>query len=312
MASSNNSSKKASSSFDAFAQVDALVSKPVVGSDGAASWQSFQQTQKTNRSSVAPTAPLKKADRASGISSWQQEREVERDVRKQSNHAAMGSGYTVFQEKPQQDALTKKQKQRILKRIRPDDKDYFIASKTFQGHKHDYVFTTRDERGTGYYWDGMDSVKQLESGQDGKDASDAPPTSSEAASKTTATTTNDDTSNDADPVERKKKKRKKAKEGPVIVDTPNNPLQQVAALLQQRQQQQNASLDGLPAGWEAATDKATNKTYYYNRTTGKRTWEKPANDALPSGWSAATDPSSGKEYFYHAATGETKWERPTE
>jgi hypothetical protein len=30
-------------SFDAFKKVDELVSKPVLGSDGAASWQSFRK-----------------------------------------------------------------------------------------------------------------------------------------------------------------------------------------------------------------------------------------------------------------------------
>lgn len=79
----SNSSK---SSYSAFKSVDELVAKPVVGSDGAASWQSFQQETSKHYSSgnVAPHLPLKKVDRLAGITSLQQERQREEEIRKQS------------------------------------------------------------------------------------------------------------------------------------------------------------------------------------------------------------------------------------
>ena len=37
----------------------------------------------------------------------------------------------------------------------------------------------------------------------------------------------------------------------------------------------------------------------------------PEAAALPAGWVAATDPATGKTYFAHSATGETSWTAPT-
>ena len=66
----------------------------------------------------------------------------------------------------------------------------------------------------------------------------------------------------------------------------------------------------LPEGWEAAPDASTGKTYYFHRTSGERTWEKPKVETLPEGWSVAKDQSTGKQYYYHTS-GETRWEKPT-
>jgi len=49
----------------------------------------------------------------------------------------------------------------VVERVRPDGTNYFIKADTFDGWKEDYVFTTKAGRGTGYFWDGMDSVKKL-------------------------------------------------------------------------------------------------------------------------------------------------------
>ena len=269
--------------YDAFHQVDELVAKPVYGSDGAAAWQEFAQQQKPKTTSSAPLAPIKVADRKAGIQSWQQERDMENEARQQQGLLSVEkSGYVHFKKKHEEEkpvAVTDL-------RTRPDDAPYFLPSETFVGSKFDYVFTTREGK-TGYYWDGWDSVKRQQPGA-------KPEPSEKPTEKPT-------TEPESEPTKKKKKKKKQKLQGPVIVNDPNNPLEQVAAALQRQQQQ-------LPLGWQSA--QASGKTYYYNATTGERSWEFP-KPKLPSGWSAANDPSTGKEYYYNATTKETRWERPT-
>lgn len=302
------------SSFNAFKSVDDLVAKPVIGSDGANSWQSFQKEAKHHSTSqrVAPNLPLKRADRLAGITSVQQERQQEEEIRKESGKAGESTGYTVFKQKnAAEEAMARKKRKRIENRIRPDEKKYFISTPTFEGFKFDYVFTTRD-RGTGYYWDGMDSLKKLNAqgddlpedettGDDDKDAEGAP------------------AANPKEMPKKKKKKRKKDKGAPVIVDDPTNPMEQVADAIRRRNETLNgppsALLGLLPSGWENATD-SSGKTYYFCRASGERQWNRPTVPAsivdpqsLPAGWQTAKD-STGKEYYYHT-NGETRWNRPT-
>ena len=327
MASSSTSQKKKQSqqdsskgAYDAFRAVDELVSKPVLGSDGAASWQQFRQTNAqaqryhSLRPSVAPTAPLKGSQRteaaAGGFKSWQDERQHEIKEREKAGAAPLHAGYTVFKDSNKEEAeeaANKKRLKKIEERIRPDDVPYFIPTDSFQGWKFDYVFTTRD-RSTGYYWDGTDSVKKLKGTL--KEPEPAP-TIEESA--TSSTKREIPPTEDSDGIAKKKKKKRKQLQGPVIVDDPNNPLEQVAAALQKKIQTKT----NLPTGWEATVDPTSKKTYYYNRQTGERAWERPSTtcnhgtQSLPEGWSAAKDPTTGKEYYYHAATKETRWERPT-
>lgn len=229
---------------------------------------------------------------------------------------AESQGYTVFKRKNEaEEAAARKKRKQIENRIRPDDKKYFIPAETFEGSKFDYVFTTRD-RGTGYYWDGMDSVKKLNGTGDFPEDTEAKESEDNAVGK------------EEKPKKKKKKKRQKA---PVIVDDPNNPMEQVAEAIRRRNEALNAppgALLDLPSGWEVAADPSSKKTYYYCRATGERQWEKPTAPPtctgsataagvnttdtvvpLPEGWSVAKDASTGKEYFYHT-NGETKWERP--
>ena len=139
MVSDNKSSKsKPSSSFDAFSKVDDLVSKPVLGSEGAASWQSFRKDHAPKHaSSVAPKAPLKRADKlGTGFKSWEEERAHEGKIRRDAGHATTNSGYSLFNnvehQKRTKEAANRKRKARIEARIRPDDKEYTIPSKTFE------------------------------------------------------------------------------------------------------------------------------------------------------------------------------------
>ncbi|PSC68224.1 poly-glutamine tract-binding [Micractinium conductrix] len=66
----------------------------------------------------------------------------------------------------------------------------------------------------------------------------------------------------------------------------------------------------LPPGWYQASDPTYNRVYFYNPTTGDRSWTRPAASILPPGWTEGKDPSSGATYFYNSATGQTQWERP--
>ncbi len=292
---------KATSSFDAFSKVDELVSKPVIGSEGAASWQSFRKDHQPKHPSAAPKAPLKKADKlGTGFSSWEEEREHESKIRKEAGHASTNAGYSNFRVKHDKaEAANKKRKVQIEKRIRPDDKEYYLPFKTFVGWKFDYVFTTKNGS-TGYYWDGMDSIKK-ENGE-----------LKTTPVETETTTASKDPSEDAGP-SKKKKKRKKNK-GPTFVHDPKNPMEQMQAILQQRNQRMGTADDNalLPNGWEAAKDPSTGNTYYFHRASGQRSWEKPkveSNNDLPEGWKPAVDPASGKTYYHHTS-GKTTWTKP--
>jgi hypothetical protein len=283
----------------------------VIGSDGAASWQNFQKEGKHQHKSVAPNIPLKKADRLAGITSLDDERTREQEIREEAGKSGESVGYTVFKRKNEaEEAAARKKRKQIENRIRPDEKEYFIKAESFEGFKFDYVFTTRD-RGTGYYWDGMDSLKKLNG------TGDFPIEPNEEAEGEAAV-------QEKKPKKKKKKKKKHAASAPMIIDDPNNPLEQVANAIRRRNealQAPHSALMGLPAGWEKATD-STGKMYYFCRTTGERQWEVPTAPAsstpaaavvapLPPGWSVAKDATTGKEYFYHT-NGETRWERPTE
>ena len=156
------------SSFSAFTiqnEVDESVAKPVLGSDGAARWQDFKGNNKlptTNKLSVAPAIPLKKLDRvALKTTSIRDEQANEAKIRKDAGDRELGAGYTVFKRKSDHEEIAeKKRKKLVLDRVRPDDVPYFIQAEAFEGYKFDYVFTTMESRGTGYYWDGMDSLKK--------------------------------------------------------------------------------------------------------------------------------------------------------
>lgn len=312
------------SSFNAFKSVDDLVAKPVIGSDGANSWQNFQKEAKhimTTSQRVAPNLPLKRADRLAGITSVQQERQREEEIRKESGKAGESTGYTVFKRKNEaEEAMARKKRTQIEKRIRPDEKKYFISAPTFEGFKIDYVFTTRD-RGTGYYWDGMDSLKKL-NGQGDDFPTDE--TSGDKDAKGSPAVKHEE--------KPKKKKRKKDKVAPVIVNDQTNPMEQVADAIRRRNEKLNgppsALLGLLPRGWEAATD-PSGRIYYFCRASGERQWDRPTVPALivgssagvavadatsnlnelPAGWKVARD-GTGKEYYYDT-NGETRWDRPT-
>jgi len=328
-----SSKSKTSSSFDAFSKVDDIVSRPVFGSDGAASWQSFRNENKKKDShlSSAPKVPLKRADKlGTGFSTWDDERDYEKKVRKDAGHASTGSGYVVFNKK--ENGSNKEKAERIRKaqiedRIRPDDIEYFIPSKIFQGWKFDYIFTTKnDVNNTGYYWDGMDSVK--------KQNNDEAICEEEPKLKDKVMNNNNKRKVKKSSNRKEKSKKKKRNNNdndnskiPVIVHNPNNPREQMQAMLQRRNQQLTGVVTdfSLPVGWEAAKDTFTGNVYYFHRATGDRSWEKPKipedasndheggemniNKSLPEGWKSATDKSSGNSY-YHNTNGDVTWTKP--
>lgn len=111
------------SSFNAFKSVDDLVAKPVIGSDGAASWQDFQKDTKHHSQHAAPNLPLKRADRMAGITSVEEERTREDAIRKQAGKAGESKGYTVFKRKNEaEEAAARKKRKQIENKIRPDER----------------------------------------------------------------------------------------------------------------------------------------------------------------------------------------------
>lgn len=341
-----SSTKK--SSYAAFNEVDESVAKPVLGSDGAARWQDFQvrSNVSTTFSSVAPSMPLKKLDRVLGTKCMHDEHLNEAKIRKEAGHRVSGSGYTEFKRKTGVEEIAERKRAKlVIDRIRPDDAPYFFEAETFEGYKFDYVFTTRDTRGTGYYWDGMDSLRK-ELGQ---------------PSTFTTTTTTDVVDEETSKKSKSKKKRRKERESEYIPEIDEfNPLEQVSQAILRRKHAMEAPSSKLLAivanntkaadaaalgadssvfemalytalqsplepdfvadDWDSATDPTSGKVYYFNQSTNERSWEKPesvpkpakqnnAEENLPDGWKSATDQSSGKLYYYHTS-GETSWKKP--
>ena len=341
-----------SSSFSVLNDVDEQTSKAVLGSDGAARWQTFREAggKKVNvTSSVAPAIPLKRLDRALGTKSISDERAAEAKIRKEAGDRELGSGYTEFKRKNDHEEIAAQKKRKlILDRVRPDDKPYFLPVETFDGWKFDYVFTTKS-RGTGYYWDGWDSMKR-ELGEEQPGPKDATIDSS-----TTMDDPGGQDNNDKPKDKSKKKKKRKMNHETTVESDEWNPMEQVAQALRRKQAALNANPlqsrevsvsdavalgaicsdelksaakettlleSDLPSGWESAKDPNSGKTYYFRRSTGERSWTKPVsiNDVdrnennhdkdLPEGWKSANDPTSSKLYYYHS-DGRTSWTKPT-
>jgi len=331
------------SSFSAFSSVDESVAKPVLGSDGAARWQDFRGSSKApakSRSSVAPAMPLKKLDRALGTTSIRDEQANEAKIRREAGDREAGSGYTDFKRKSDHEEIAEQKRRKlVMDRVRPDDVPYFLQAETFEGYKFDYVFTTTDTRGTGYYWDGTDSLKK---------AMGLPLTH-------TSEIVEDDTSSDTKTTKKSKtkKKKKKIRQQEVTEIDEFNPMEQVAQAMLRRNQAMNAPPSSLlgaanrqadaaalgadssalnmvssaatqslepelvAAGWENAKDPISGKIYYFRRSTNEQSWEKPdipkstveeKDEHLPDGWKFAKD-SNDKVYYYHTS-GKTSWEKP--
>ena len=322
------------SSFSVLNDVDEQTSKTILGSDGAARWQDFRSGSKIKaKTSVAPAIPLKKLDRALGTKSISDERATEAKIRKDAGDRELHAGYTEFQRKNDHEEIAAQKKRKlIVDRVRPDDAPYFFPAETFEGFKFDYVFTTKS-RGTGYYWDGWDSMKR-ELGEDKPDANND--------TSNTLVTAEDD---QVKPKVKKKKKKKRKLQETIIESDEMNPMEQVNIALRRKQAALNASAptqrrevsvsdavalgassnelkstakealtesEALPSGWECAKDPSSGKTYYFCRTTAERSWTKPVFiDELPAGWKSAKDPNSSKLYYYHS-DGRTSWTKPTE
>ena len=343
--SASSGSGSSTSSHAAFAAVDSLVSKQVHGSDNTATWQSFNESQssRSRGTGAAPILPVKRADRlGTGMQNRDDEKRHEDRIRRETGLAPSGSGYTAFKRSIDQDAVASAKRAKLVAdRVRPEEKRYYIAAEAFEGWKEDYVFTTRD-RGTGYYWDGMDSLKKqlgLSSGG---------PSSAVVAEETGAKDIgagNDD--DDALPEDtatskkkRKKKKKSKSKDADVaahIEDDSNNPMDQISAAIRRRNQlmmhppgsagraaaaaglvdASAAAADaiglmgsGLPSqvtalaakGWEKAKDPSSGKEYYFNRKTGGRSWDNPLLEKKEKPAEDGTTPSEGNPAKGWAAT----------
>jgi hypothetical protein len=99
--------------------------------------------------------------------------------------------------------------------------------------------------------------------------------------------------------------------------TKNSIIQQQTELRKQIEIKQS---NKLPIGWEAVVDKTSGDTYYWNKTTGETTWEKPvcvesktdtSSDDLPPGWVEVFHSATNQKYYIHQGTSEKKWTRPS-
>ncbi|KAL3782536.1 hypothetical protein HJC23_005210 [Cyclotella cryptica] len=297
------------SSFTVFNEVDESVAKPVLGSDGAARWQDFRKDAKKviTSTSVAPLLPLKRLDRALGTSSINDERAIEAKIRSEAGDRELGAGYTDFKRKgDHEEAAARKKRKLILDRVRPDDALYFIEAETFEGFKFDYVFTTRD-RGTGYYWDGMDSRnKELgrASAENDSDKNNNGDVNGEDASGDAKTKS----------VVKTKKKKKKSKEhlieALVPESDPYNPIEQVAAAIMRRNQALAAPPTAFVGASTIVSDAVAlgaNAGALINSTAG----ETLEPELVAAGWESAKDPNSGKIYYFQRSTNERRWNKPS-
>lgn len=67
----------------------------------------------------------------------------------------------------------------------------------------------------------------------------------------------------------------------------------------------------LQPGWRCALDPAHERVYYYNLSTGVRTWIKPSTGPpLPPGWVEVQDANTGGSYFCSAHVGQSQWLHP--
>jgi hypothetical protein len=295
---SNN--KAASNSYSVFNAVDAAVSKPVMGSDGAAQWQEFRSrkhvvtTAGRKSSSTAPTAPLKRADRAMGFSSWQDERAVEATTRQETGDRAMHGGYQHFHKRKNKEDNKK------------EETDYSVPERHNGELPRPAVATA--------------TAMTMDNGGGNGNANNDTAISSSSEKKTK---------------KKRKTKEESASAAPVVIRDPTHPLEQVAAAIQRQkmmQQQHTTTPDG-GGGWETAIDPTSQRPYYFHRPTGQRTWDRPTssmvvaatttttsttttatktddNDGATTTWKATKDASTGKTYYYNTKTNVTTWERP--
>lgn len=65
----------------------------------------------------------------------------------------------------------------------------------------------------------------------------------------------------------------------------------------------------LMSGWYEGFDPQYQHPYYYNPSTGERSWTRPEL-TLPPNWYKGNDVDSGLDYYYNPVEGVTQWEFP--
>lgn len=317
--------------YIAFTRVDEQVSKPIVGNDGAFAWKTFIKHNKTNAKSTAPELPSKRTDRLQGFKNLQEERDYELKVNNENIDIRLTETYFSFKEKLNPADIHKiKKEDRIRKRLRPDTSQYFVKSARFEGKKSDYIFTTKD-RGTGYYWDGMDSYFRLvnmkeESSMISKEQE--LPDMNFKRPKQKPTKANDLSKYNAlEDIERAIQRRN-------LIFSNKNSMYRVNASLKDNETRiwdvavlsgnnckkntsSSSTIDSLElTGWETACDPLSKRLYYFHRKSGQRRWDFPIlssrnnEQELKDGWKTAKDPASGLVYYYNENTGDSSWNIP--
>lgn len=319
--------------YIAFVRVDDQVSKPIVGNDGAFAWKTFINSRKPRRTSVAPELPSKRADRLQGFKNFREERDNEVKIRNEHGDVRLGEGYVSFKEKLNHIDIEKnKNEERIRKKIRPATSQYFIKYGTFEGKKYDYVFMTKD-RGTGYYWDGMDSYYRLVNGKAEESVVELVEPKlldveyNEAKQKRSKTN-KFDKNNAMEDIEKAIQRRnilmanKKNEYIQTDVFSKSNEIhiEDISVLTGAVGKQYTAYSPNISSlelnGWETAYDEKTKRIYYFHRGSGERRWDCPLlhlhknKEALKSGWKTAKDAKSGCLYYYNEDTGYSSWNIP--
>lgn len=68
----------------------------------------------------------------------------------------------------------------------------------------------------------------------------------------------------------------------------------------------------LQPGWRCALDPEHERVFYYNLSTGVRTWIKPSTGPpLPPGWIEVQDANTGGSYFCSVRVGQSQWHHPS-
>ncbi|KAA6355815.1 MAG: hypothetical protein EZS28_048658, partial [Streblomastix strix] len=68
----------------------------------------------------------------------------------------------------------------------------------------------------------------------------------------------------------------------------------------------------IPQGWKQGIDPKTEQTYYFNKSTGVRTWIKPPSSLnLISGWEICYNKDNKRWYYRNETLQITQWDAPS-
>ena len=332
-----SSGKFSHGSLKAFNDVDDTMAKPVFGSDGAASWQKWS-SEGVGKRALGHGPVVQKSQE------WEKERELDRQVRRDNGGPERGV-YSNFNTKEEKGGNQAQNADEGATASVGDDFSSaeqendttnnvaeFIFSEEFEGEKEGYVYEVRGDD-VGYWHVGSSTP----AGQPAAEKQDQQsPAKEEKKKKNKKKRDHRESSRTVDdsilhagvppplggPVSesrKKKKKRMKKKSTseqeqeqeqeqsgyqPLATQALTDVEKAIAARnARVAEEEDRQSLAAL--GWYTQIDKASGKSFYYNRKTSETCWEHPLR---PQGWSSAQD-GAGRTYYFHP-DGRTSWTMP--